>query len=140
MLLYNESTEEEIIFQPAHGITEFYDHSFISVWWQFLLEVVAGGYYLSMLNGSCGSAHQPKKITKPTERVIIKGMKPCTIFQLATPEISPARPQISYHHLLHSSVSLPVTRGQIAVTHANYARDVRAAVIGACIIKCLAMH
>ena len=41
-------------------VTGLQDHSLMSVWRLFLLEVAAGVYYLPGLNDSCSSAHQPK--------------------------------------------------------------------------------
>ena len=42
-----------------NSTTELYDHSFVSVWLLFLLEVAAKVYYLPGLGGSCCSAHLP---------------------------------------------------------------------------------
>ena len=42
--------------------TEVYDHSFMLVWWLFILEVAPGVYpewVYPGLNGSCSSAHKP---------------------------------------------------------------------------------
>ena len=38
-------------------IQRFMNHSFVSVWRQFLLEVATGVYYMPGLGGSCNCAH-----------------------------------------------------------------------------------
>ena len=60
----SSSKTRSIIFQLNIGLNlykELYEHSYVSVWRLFLLDVAAGVYHLPGLNGSCSSALQPNR-------------------------------------------------------------------------------